>query len=47
MERLPVNGLDDNALLQAKLTGAYDWISKPQSIMKSAKGFAARVYRRP
>jgi peptidoglycan/xylan/chitin deacetylase (PgdA/CDA1 family) len=47
MERLPVNGLDDNALLRAKLTGAYDWISKPQSIMKSAKGFAARVYRRP
>jgi peptidoglycan/xylan/chitin deacetylase (PgdA/CDA1 family) len=42
MERLPVNGLDDQALLQAKLTGAYDWISKPQSIMKAAK---ARITR--
>jgi peptidoglycan/xylan/chitin deacetylase (PgdA/CDA1 family) len=42
MERLPVNGLDDQALLQAKLAGAYDWISKPQSLMKAAKTRVAR-----
>jgi peptidoglycan/xylan/chitin deacetylase (PgdA/CDA1 family) len=44
MERLPVNGLDDKALLQAKLAGAYDWISKPQSIMKTAKAHAAKMF---
>jgi hypothetical protein len=46
MERLPVNGLDDKALLRAKLAGAYDWISMPQSIMKAAKARAARVSSR-
>jgi len=37
MERLPVNSADDAALFKAKLTGAYDWISKSQYIAKMAK----------
>jgi peptidoglycan/xylan/chitin deacetylase (PgdA/CDA1 family) len=37
MERLPVNSSDDAALLQAKLAGAYDWISTPQRLVKMAK----------
>lgn len=37
MERLPVNGFDDVALFRAKLNGAYDWISKPQSWLKVSK----------
>jgi len=37
MERLPVNSLDDSALFHAKLSGAYDWMAKPQSVLKAAK----------
>jgi peptidoglycan/xylan/chitin deacetylase (PgdA/CDA1 family) len=37
MERLPVNSCDDYALLNAKLAGAYDWISKFQHMSKIAK----------
>jgi peptidoglycan/xylan/chitin deacetylase (PgdA/CDA1 family) len=44
MERLPMNDLDDKALLEAKLAGAYDWISKPQAIMKAAKTRAVRIF---
>jgi len=44
MERLPMNDLDDKALLKAKLAGAYDWIAKPQSIRKAAKIRAARIF---
>jgi peptidoglycan/xylan/chitin deacetylase (PgdA/CDA1 family) len=44
MERLPINDLDDKALLKAKLAGAYDWIAKPQSIRKVAKIRAARIF---
>lgn len=40
MERLPVNGADDLPLFQAKLSGAYDWVSKPQSLVKSVKSLA-------
>jgi peptidoglycan/xylan/chitin deacetylase (PgdA/CDA1 family) len=40
MERLPVNTCDDNALFQAKLAGAYDWIAKPQYLLKAAKRWA-------
>src|ERR1035437_7820808 len=43
MERLPMNGFDDLALFQAKLAGAYDWISKSQSVVKTAKARAARI----
>jgi peptidoglycan/xylan/chitin deacetylase (PgdA/CDA1 family) len=37
MERLPVNSCDDSALFNAKLAGAYDWISKIQRVSKIAK----------
>ncbi len=36
--RLPVNSADDILLFRAKLQGAYDWLSKPQSIIKRLKG---------
>jgi peptidoglycan/xylan/chitin deacetylase (PgdA/CDA1 family) len=37
MERLPVNTCDDDALIQAKLAGAYDWIAKFQYASKMIK----------
>lgn len=37
LQRLPVNSCDDNALLGAKLAGAYDWISTTQHISKVVK----------
>jgi peptidoglycan/xylan/chitin deacetylase (PgdA/CDA1 family) len=43
MERLPVNSFDDTALFQAKLAGAYDWISKSQYVVKMARTLAARI----
>jgi peptidoglycan/xylan/chitin deacetylase (PgdA/CDA1 family) len=46
MARLPVNTLDDSVLLQAKLTGAYDWISKSQHIVKTARGWTTRIFGR-
>jgi peptidoglycan/xylan/chitin deacetylase (PgdA/CDA1 family) len=44
MERLPVNSSDDAALFQAKLAGAYDWISTPQRLVKMAKTQAAKLW---
>ena len=37
LQRLPINSLDDTALFQAKLAGAYDWVALPQSLIKQAK----------
>ena len=37
LERLPINSWDDDALFQAKLMGAYDWISTTQHIFKMVK----------
>jgi len=37
LKRLPVNTLDDRDLLQAKLDGDYDWLARPQAIIKRAK----------
>jgi peptidoglycan/xylan/chitin deacetylase (PgdA/CDA1 family) len=37
LKRLPVNSLDDTALLQAKLDGAYDWLAMPQTMVKKFK----------
>jgi peptidoglycan/xylan/chitin deacetylase (PgdA/CDA1 family) len=37
LRRLPVNSCDDEKLFEAKLIGAYDWVSKPQSWRKVAK----------
>jgi peptidoglycan/xylan/chitin deacetylase (PgdA/CDA1 family) len=39
LKRLPVNSLDDSALLQAKLDGSYDWIALPQAMVKMAKAW--------
>jgi peptidoglycan/xylan/chitin deacetylase (PgdA/CDA1 family) len=45
MKRLPVNSLDDLALFEAKLTGAYDWVSKPQTVVNRARSRFARNSR--
>jgi peptidoglycan/xylan/chitin deacetylase (PgdA/CDA1 family) len=37
LKRLPVNSSDDVRLFRAKLTGAYDWLGKPQYLLKWAK----------
>jgi biofilm PGA synthesis N-glycosyltransferase PgaC len=37
LKRLPVNSGDDNALLQAKLEGAYNWLAVPQLLSKRGK----------
>ena len=36
--RLPINSCDDESLFEAKLMGAYDWVSKPQALWKAARG---------
>lgn len=40
LRRLPVNSDDDARLFQAKLTGSYDWLAKPQYLIKMAKQWA-------
>jgi peptidoglycan/xylan/chitin deacetylase (PgdA/CDA1 family) len=37
LKRLPVNSLDDEALLRAKLEGGYDWLGWPQYLVKKVK----------
>jgi peptidoglycan/xylan/chitin deacetylase (PgdA/CDA1 family) len=37
LKRLPVNSLDDTALFQAKLEGAYDWLALPQAFFQRLK----------
>jgi peptidoglycan/xylan/chitin deacetylase (PgdA/CDA1 family) len=37
LKRLPINDCDDNALLKAKLDGAYDWLAYPQRMVKRLK----------
>jgi peptidoglycan/xylan/chitin deacetylase (PgdA/CDA1 family) len=37
LKRLPVNSDDDPQLFLAKLAGSYDWIAKPQYLLKMAK----------
>jgi peptidoglycan/xylan/chitin deacetylase (PgdA/CDA1 family) len=46
LKRLPVNNCDDQALLLAKLNGAYDWLAYPQSWFKSARHCFGRVSRK-
>ena len=43
LERLPVNGLDDKALFEAKLDGAYDWMAWLQTCAKSLKSRGERT----
>ena len=38
MERLPINSFDDSALFAAKLTGAYDWVSRCQFCVQAGGG---------
>lgn len=45
LERLPLNDLDDEPFLQAKLRGAYDWIGSVQSSVKRVRSLAARSPR--
>jgi len=42
LKRLPVNSDDDSQLFRAKLAGSYDWLAKPQYLVKMAKGWATR-----
>lgn len=42
LERLPVNDLDDEPFLDAKLRGAYDWVGSLQSAVKRARSLAAK-----
>jgi peptidoglycan/xylan/chitin deacetylase (PgdA/CDA1 family) len=37
LARLPINGLDDPRLYQAKLSGAYDWLASVQAVSKRLK----------
>ena len=37
LKRLPINSLDDEALLRAKLEGGYDWLGLPQYLIKKIK----------
>jgi len=43
LERLPLNDLDDEPFLDAKLRGAYDWVGSLQSAVKRARSLAARL----
>jgi len=45
MERIPINGCDDDALLRAKLAGAYDWVGHSQALFKMARMAGVRVSR--
>jgi peptidoglycan/xylan/chitin deacetylase (PgdA/CDA1 family) len=37
LKRLPANSLDDPSFFQAKLEGGYDWLAKPQALIKKIK----------
>ena len=45
LERLPVNDLDDERLLEAKLCGAYDWVGSVQSLVKGARLISSKMLR--
>jgi hypothetical protein len=40
-ELLSVNSRDDRKLFKAKLSGAYDWLAKPQAGIKTVKNLIA------
>jgi peptidoglycan/xylan/chitin deacetylase (PgdA/CDA1 family) len=37
LKRLPMNGCDDKALFSAKLEGGYDWVGRPQALVRRMK----------
>ncbi len=41
LERLPLNDLDDEPLVRAKLNGAYDWVGWLQSVAQRARSLSA------
>jgi peptidoglycan/xylan/chitin deacetylase (PgdA/CDA1 family) len=43
LPRLPINDLDDTELFEAKLAGAYDWISSLQSAVKTARACVSTI----
>jgi peptidoglycan/xylan/chitin deacetylase (PgdA/CDA1 family) len=45
MKRVPVNTHDDSALLLAKLSGAYDWVGRPQYVAKQLNHIVKYVSR--
>ncbi len=47
LPRLPVNEGDDLPFLRAKLAGAYDWLSIPQSLAKRARNLLTASRPRP
>jgi peptidoglycan/xylan/chitin deacetylase (PgdA/CDA1 family) len=44
LERLPVNNLDDEAFLRAKLDGAYDWVGSLQYVVKKRHAVRRRLF---
>jgi peptidoglycan/xylan/chitin deacetylase (PgdA/CDA1 family) len=42
LERVPLNDLDDEPFLEAKLRGAYDWVGSMQLAVKRVRSLAAR-----
>jgi len=42
VRRLPANDCDDRLLLEAKLSGAYDWLAKPQGLYKALRFLGRR-----
>jgi peptidoglycan/xylan/chitin deacetylase (PgdA/CDA1 family) len=45
LKRLPLNDWDDEALLLAKVSGAYDWLALPQDMFKRAKQLLPSSHR--
>jgi peptidoglycan/xylan/chitin deacetylase (PgdA/CDA1 family) len=45
LKRLPVNSLDDEALLRAKMEGGYDWLGVPQYLVKQVKKLRVRKHK--
>lgn len=43
LKRLPVNSDDDSQFFLAKLAGSYDWLAKPQYLVKMAKKWVNTV----
>jgi Polysaccharide deacetylase len=46
LKRLPVNSDDDPQLFLAKLAGSYDWLAKPQYLVKMAKKWSSTAAHR-
>ena len=44
LERLPINDLDDERLLEAKLCGAYDWVGSVQSLVKRVRSLPTKCF---